>query len=178
MNSPIRQFRQAVITALRDEEYGLNARYAAIAEEHGLPGVKIDFGPSTLNFVEAQPSPDLLEALSLEFPFVCVYGQSAANRNAEKFRLFAGDVTVIVQIVHSWAMVDDRHADQTLDAMEAAALEAINAAIIYRRWPSCVSHNGQVSIARSAPQGKAGRGMLAISTLSLNALVSLAQPNT
>lgn len=113
----------------------------------------IDFGVESLNFFQADIDPhDLDDTTPTTFPAMTVYSDRSANTNDEKFRLFAGPVTIHVRMFVSWTSSAALPDFETIgDCVEEAFYQTFNSsdpAVVAWACTDQFAYNGELAFAR------------------------------
>src|SRR5579862_2099312 len=123
-----RKVRQAIVAQLSPSATGFNDRLASVAGTYGIDAYTIDWTSESQNFIYGRIAPQLLDESSpLTYPLVTIDTVRSQNTNRVKFALFAGPVTALIEVHHSWTQ-DSALQDfsDLVDATEDAMIAALN----------------------------------------------------
>jgi hypothetical protein len=149
--------RTALVARLGDPAYGFNAAHAAIYSEYGLTApIAVNWTPNAPANVRQlyqsyHTDKDIVAAGIAKFPIVCVYGESAVNKDDEKFHQFAGVVQIAIDFFSSFkAEKALPSADDTIDSIEDALVTCINSQSWTAANTSTVVYEGDIMFQRFA----------------------------
>lgn len=141
--------RDALKAQLSAGGTGFNDRLQALAGAYEIEPWTVDWTADSTNFLFGLISPEKIEGSGvLTYPLVTIDTVRSQNTNRVKFATFAGPVTAVIDVHHSWseesALQDfASFVDATEDAM-VAALNDQDA----QTWPGNLLWNGQVAAQR------------------------------
>lgn len=160
MPSISKAIRNALKTQLAAPTTGFNDRLAALAASYSIEPWAIDFTDTSTNFIFGRVSPQAFEESSpFSYPLVTIDTIRSAHTNRVKFATFAGPVTAVIDVHHSWIQ-DAVLADfaSYVDATEDAMIGALNDQEA-QSWPGNLLWNGNVAMQRG-PLQMGGQGWL------------------
>lgn len=154
-----RAARTAVLERLANISTGFNANLAlAMADADIEPPIgwklPIDFDSDSFNFWQADLKPDDKDSTSEStYPSIALFTKRSSNENAEKFRLMAGPVNMVLRFHASWlsskALPDF---ETTIDCVEEALYQTFNSdapdVVAWAVGPT-ILYNGDIAMIRS-----------------------------
>lgn len=163
--SPDSLARNAIRTRMSDVATGFNPNYqSALSNYPTAPQMAIDFTSSSKNLFMGQFTVDQIQgAGTFTFPIARMWAKASANRNLQKFQLFAGSVRCYLaidlssQIFKSARVVVD--SETWGDAVTAAVLATFNNATVQGNFMQNVVYNGSLGWERS-PMAEDGTNWL------------------
>lgn len=104
MSQITHRLRTQMETYLADATTGFNATYIATAPTYSVLATSvIDFTGAGHNYFRAQVDPETLgRGGTISYPVMCLYGTTGESINDQKFQLFSGPVTLVIDYHISW----------------------------------------------------------------------------
>jgi len=151
MSQISRAVRDAVRGRLKDASTGFNKNLADVASSYGIQAFEIRFGDPTRNFFQGNLAPESLDAAGIfDVPLILLYTANSANQNIQKFTLFSGVVTAVVEVYLEWRSARALPDFASLqDAVEDAMYKTFNDSSIQGEWSGAVNYNGDMAMVPS-----------------------------